>query len=59
MDALRTRAAWQKLQRQATEGDELWAFSSPSRKSKRESRYSGYALVRDGKVLQNSIVVLD
>lgn len=51
-DALRTRMAWQKLKRDAMEGDELWAFTSPS-----NSRHAGYALVREGKIVDSVLVV--
>lgn len=56
---LRTRMAWQKLQRQAREGDELWAFSSPSGSWKKQSKYSGYALVRDGQIVDTVVVSQD
>lgn len=59
MTALRVRGAWQKLQRQAREGDELWAFSSPPNSWKKQGKYSGYALVRDGKILESTIVSQD
>lgn len=51
MSALRVRMAWQKLKRQAGDGDELWAFANPA------SSHSpaGYALVRDGKVVQSVV----
>ena len=57
--ALRIRMAWQKLKSQAGEGDELWAFSSPSSNWKKQHRYTGYALVRDGKVLHSEVVTQD
>jgi hypothetical protein len=47
--ALRARMAWQKLKQQAGAGDELWAFASPSARN----RHAGYALVREGKVVQS------
>jgi hypothetical protein len=53
--ALRTRMAWQKLQRQAGEGDELWAFANPAPSRGRPSGPAGYALVRDGKVVQSVV----
>jgi hypothetical protein len=49
---LRNRMAWQKLQRQATAGDEVWAFSDPSSSSK-QGRLTGYALVRDGEIVES------
>jgi hypothetical protein len=59
MAALRIRMAWQKLKRQAGEEDELWAFSSPPNTWKKQSKYTGYAIVRDGKILQSEIVARD
>lgn len=59
MAALRIRRAWEKLKRQAGEEDELWAFVSPSNTWKRQGKYTGYALVRDGKILQSSVVTQD
>lgn len=52
-NALRARMAWQKLQRQAGEGDELWAFANPGKG--RQTGPAGYALVRDGKVVQSVV----
>ena len=49
---LRNRMAWQKLQRQATAGDEVWAFSDPSASSK-QGRLTGYALVRNGEIVES------
>jgi hypothetical protein len=57
MAALRIRGAWQKLKRNAVDGDELWAFSSPSNTWKKQGKYSGYALVRNGKILQSEVVL--
>lgn len=54
--ALKSRMAWQRLERDAQEGDELWAFSSPPRGGRGPSRYTGYALVRDGRVLKSEVV---
>lgn len=56
MDGLRTRMAWQKLKRQATEGDEMWAFTSPSNTWKKQGRYVGYALVREGAIVETVLV---
>lgn len=56
MAALRTRMAWQKLQRQAGEGDEVWAFANPSSTWKKLGRQTGYALVRDGRIVQSVLV---
>jgi hypothetical protein len=49
---LRNRMAWQKLQRQAAAGDEVWAFSDPSSGSK-QGRLTGYALVSDGEIVES------
>ena len=59
MAALRTRAAWQKLQRHAIEGDELWAFSNPSNSWKKQGKHTGYALVRDGRIVESTVVTWD
>ena len=56
MDGLRTRMAWQKLKRQATAGDELWAFTSPSNTWKKQGRHAGYALVREGRIVESVLV---
>ena len=57
MVALRIRMAWQKLKRSAQEGDEVWAFQNPSNTWKRVGKQTGYALLRDGKIV-DSVVVL-
>lgn len=57
MAALRIRMAWQKLKRQAGEGDEVWAFENPSNTWKKLGKHSGYALVRDGKIVEHVVVV--
>lgn len=54
-NALRARMAWQKLQRQAGEGDELWAFASPATGRSWQSGSAGYALVRDGQIVQSVV----
>jgi hypothetical protein len=51
------RMAWEKLKRDAGEGDEMWAFQNPSNTWKKLGKHSGYAIVRGGKVVQ-SVVVL-
>jgi hypothetical protein len=53
--ALRTRMAWQKLKRDAQEGDELWAFTSPSGSWSRQE-HAGYALVREGKIVESVLI---
>lgn len=52
---LRGRMAWQKLRSHATAGDEVWAFSDPSA-GNRPGRLSGYALVRDGQIVETVIL---
>ena len=54
--ALRTRMAWQKLKREAMEGDELWAFTSPSGSWNRQSQHTGYALVREGRIVESVLI---
>lgn len=56
MAALRVRREWEKLKARAGEGDELWAFANPSNTWKRLGRHTGYALVRDGKIVQSVVV---
>lgn len=53
--ALRTRMAWQKLKQQAGEGDEIWAFTNPSA-GWRQARQTGFALVRDGAILESVLI---
>lgn len=52
---LRARMAWQKLKRQAGEGDEIWAFTNPTG-GWRQGKQSGYALVRDGAILESILI---
>jgi hypothetical protein len=56
MAALRVRREWEKLRAQAGEGDELWAFANPSNTWKRLGKKTGYALVRDGQIIQSITV---
>jgi hypothetical protein len=49
--ALRSRMAWQRLKREAGADDELWAFANPSNTWKKQGRHTGYALVREGRVV--------
>lgn len=56
MAALRIRMAWQKLKKEAKEGDEVWAFANPSNTWKKLGKQTGYALVRDGKIVQHTVV---
>jgi hypothetical protein len=59
MAALRIRMAWEKLRRQAEEGDELWAFVSPSNTWKKRGKHTGYALVRSGRIRVSTVVTSD
>jgi hypothetical protein len=52
MSALSIRMAWQKLQRQAGEGGEVWAWANPSSTWKKQGKLSGFALVRDGAIIE-------
>jgi hypothetical protein len=57
--ALRIRMAWEKLKRDAEEGDEMWAFANPSNTWKKLGKYSGYAIKRNGKIVQSVVVTQD
>jgi hypothetical protein len=57
--ALRIRMAWEKLKRQAEEGDEMWAFANPSNTWKKLGKYTGYAIKRGNKIVQSVIVTQD
>ena len=56
MAAMRIRMEWDKLRREAKEGDELWAFENPSNTWKKLGKHSGYALVRKGKIVKSTVV---
>jgi hypothetical protein len=56
MAALRIRMAWQKLKRDSQEGDEIWAFENPANTWKKQGKNTGYALVRDGEIVQSVVV---
>jgi hypothetical protein len=55
-DALRIRMAWQRLKAEADVGDQLWAWATPPGSWRKEGKLTGYAIVRDGQVL-NSVKV--
>ena len=59
MAAMRIRMAWEKLKREAKEGDELWAFETPANTRKKLGHHTGYASVRNGKTIKNTIVTSD
>ena len=56
MAAMRIRMEWQKLKAEAGEEDELWAFENPSNTWKKLGRHTGYALVRNGKIVRSTTV---
>lgn len=56
MAGLRIRREWEKLRAQAEEGDELWAFANPSNTWKKVGKQTGYALVRNGKIVASTVV---
>ena len=59
MKALRIRREWEKLKALAAEGDELWAFANPSNTWKKLGKHTGYAIVRNGKIVQSVTVTSD
>lgn len=59
MAALRIRMAWEKLKREAVEGDEVWAFANPSNTWKKLGKYTGYAIKRNGKIFKSVVVTQD
>lgn len=56
MTAMRIRMAWQKLKAKAEDGDEVWAFANPSNTWKKIGKQTGYALVRNGKIVESVVV---
>ena len=54
--AMRIRMAWEKLKREAAEGDEIWAFENPANTHKKLGRHTGYALVRKGRIVKSVVV---
>jgi hypothetical protein len=59
MAAMRVRMAWEKLKREAGEGDEVWAFENPANTRKKLGHYTGYALVRKGKIVKSVVATSD
>ena len=59
MPALRIRREWEKLKAQAAEGDEVWAFANPSNTWKKLGKLTGYAIVRNGKIIQSVTVTTE
>jgi hypothetical protein len=56
MAGLRIRREWEKLRGQMQEGDELWAFANPSNTWKKVGKQTGYAVVRNGKIVASAVV---
>jgi hypothetical protein len=50
--ALKTRMAWQKLKSHMHAGDELWAFANPPATWRKLGKRTGFALVRQGAVIE-------
>ena len=49
---LRIRGAWQQLKNRAQPGDEMWAFASPASRWSSRVKYTGFALVRNGQIVE-------
>jgi hypothetical protein len=47
--------AWQKLQRQARGSDELWAFANPPSTWRKLGKCTGFALVREGEIVESVV----
>lgn len=56
MASMRIRMAYDKLKKELKEGDELWAFENPSNTWKKLGKHSGYAIVRNGKIVKSTVV---
>lgn len=56
MARLRIRREWEKLRGELQEGDELWAFANPSNTWKKQGKQTGYAVVRNGKIIKSAVV---
>ena len=54
--AMRIKLEWDRLRREAKDGDELWAFENPSNTWKKLGKHSGDALVRKGKIVKSTVV---
>jgi hypothetical protein len=53
---LQVRMAWQKLKGRARGGDEIWAFANPADTRRKLGRHSGYALVREGSIVETVVL---
>ena len=50
--ALQIRTGWQQLKNKMQAGDELWTFSSPAGRWSKAGKHSGFALVRNGSIVE-------
>jgi hypothetical protein len=48
--------AWQKLKNKAHGQDEIWAFANPSDSWRKLGRHTGYALVREGTIVESVVL---
>ena len=53
--ALKTRMAWQKLKSHAHKDDVLWAFTNPPATWRKLGKRTGFALVREGAVIETVV----
>jgi hypothetical protein len=56
MTALRIRREWEKLRSRLGEGEQLWYFINPSNTWKKLGKHTGYARVKDGRILESVTV---
>ena len=52
-------APWASLMAQRREGDRLFAFSSPARSWEMLAGRAGYALVRDGEIVDSLVTMMN
>ena len=55
----RNNPAWERLKGQMVEGDQLWEFSSPADHWQHLCGRAGIALVRDGKILDSLVTMMN
>jgi hypothetical protein len=55
--ALQIRMTWQALKRRSTDGDEVWAFANPPSTWRKLGRCTGYAVVRNGEVVESVVTM--
>lgn len=53
--ALRIRMAWQRVKSHACDGDEVWAFETPPSAWRKVGKLNGYAIVREGVVVESVV----